>query len=90
MAKKRTVAYIPGDAYSEENKGFRVSIVKEGETGHFPTGDTPEGGMTAPWYWGPTYSDAKRVADRYNAERGISKEDALDIVGGSMALSFKR
>ncbi len=53
---------------------FQVSIVVEGESGHFPTG----GGDTAPWYWDEETCNAK------NAALGYSREEVLTIVGSSM------
>ena len=82
----RMVVYVPADAYVE-GQGYRVSIVRENEPGHYPTGSWPyEGkpGQTMPWFWGPTYEDACHIADEHNGRLGLTKEDALKIVLSSM------
>lgn len=81
---RRTCFYIPADGYVE-GKGYRVSIVVENESGHFPTGDSPEGGDRMPWYWGKTYEEAKAVCAEQNAKRGLSEEDVFAIITSSMA-----
>lgn len=83
---KRWIAYIPPTTVPCED-GYRVSFVIENESGHFPTGDTPEGGQTEPWYWGPTLKDAEECAAKYNADRGISPEEADKILVSSMVAS---
>lgn len=83
-AQPRMVAYIPGTDYAPGH-GFRVAIVVEGENGYRPTGQwpCPPGGQM-PWFWGPTLADAEKAAESYNAERGISRDDAFKIIGCSM------
>lgn len=67
----RMCFYVPVDAFVEEH-GFRVSIVKEGVAGHFPTGDWPYEGRVdqrMPYFWGPSYDDAcKIVASSISAQ----------------------
>lgn len=53
---------------------YRVSIVVEGESGHFPTG----GGDVAPWFWN------KKTCRVKNAARGYSREEESKIVASSM------
>ena len=79
---RRWVAYIPPTAYDEEQKGYRVSFVIEGEAFHRPTG----GGDVMPWYWGPTLADAESAAVAYNKELGIDEDEAFMIVARSMAM----
>lgn len=79
------VAYIPSGSFVP-GKGCRVSIVIEGQAGHYPTG----GGDKAPWYWGDdndearSLREAKQTAEVYNLRRGINAVEALRIVGESM------
>lgn len=82
---KKVVAYIDPCGWVEGH-GHRVSFVVEGQSGHFPNG----GGDTAPWYWGDqkdaavSLEKAEKTAEAYNLKRGISKEEAVKIVLGSM------
>lgn len=88
----KLVAYIPGDAFVE-GRGWRVSIVIDGEDGHRPTGNWPyEGkpGQTQPWFWGPTYQDACKEAGRYNEKLGISADEVFKIVARSMGHGISR
>lgn len=82
----RMVAYIPGTDYIE-GRGYRVAFVTEGEDGYRPTGNWPYNGgrgEVVPWFWGPTLAEANKHAEEYNAERGISKMEAFNIIGKSM------
>lgn len=54
---------------------YRVSIVVENESGHFPTG----GDDVAPWYWDYETCRAK------NAALGYSREEEFKIIGSSFA-----
>lgn len=89
---RKWVAYIPAGAFVR-GKGHRVSLVIDGETGHHPTGDPKSG--KAPWYWGnpdnetTSYREAVATAERYNARRGISPEEAQRIVDESIAASIR-
>ena len=85
MPEPRTVAYIlPTEPFNKANNGFRPVFIKEGESGYHPNGSTPEGGDVEPWYWGPSREAAEATADKYNEKRGISKDDAAQIVVRSM------
>jgi len=75
--------YIPVDQFDEN--GYIPSVVTEGEPGHAPlTGNGPH---ATPWYWGHTYEEARQTAERENLERGITPEDAAEIVLSSFAAS---
>lgn len=82
----RMCVYIPINGYVE-GEGYRVSIVKEGESGHFPTGTWPyEGkpGQTMPWFWGHDYEKAVEIAKEHNAKLGLTERDVLDIISSSI------
>lgn len=88
---QRMVLYVPGTAFIE-GYGYRISIVKEGKSGHYPTGTWPyhgKPGEQMPWFsGGPEYEGAyeracKDVEER-NEKMGISKEDATMIIARSM------
>lgn len=87
----RSCVFIPAEAYVE-GRGWRVSVVFEEESGHFPTGSTPEGGDKEPWYWGrerKDYPAAVECARKYNFERlGLSASAAAQIVSRSVALGM--
>jgi hypothetical protein len=53
---------------------FRVSVVRENEPGHYPTG----GGDKAPWYWD------KATCREQNAKLGLTEDDEFKIVVSSM------
>jgi len=79
LATRRWCYYIPLSAF-EDGKGYRVSIIVEGEEGHFPTG-TPD---KAPWYWGMTYRDAEQTAAEANAKLGIDETTVVKLLMSSM------
>lgn len=81
----RLCYYIPVDSYIEE-RGYRVSVVTEGEPGHTPTGDWPyDGTGVMPYFWGHDLEQAKEIARKENQKLGLSEVDALQIVSSSMA-----
>ena len=85
----KIVAYIPPDGYVE-GQGYRVSFVVEGEDGHRPTGNWPytgRAGEAMPWFWGHDLKGAQQIATEYNAERGVTREEADLIITRSMARS---
>lgn len=79
LAVKRWAYYIPVEAFVP-GKGYRVSVVIEGEHGHFPTGTASE----PPWFWGMTYAEAEAKAAETNDEIGLSTKDVWAIVGPAM------
>lgn len=84
----RHVVWIDPLGYIEGH-GYRVSIVKEGETGHYPSGNWPYDGAkghTLPWFWGPTLEDAEKAAVEYNQKMGISPLEAEKIILRSMGM----
>jgi hypothetical protein len=92
FAERRFVYFIPSDAFIEGH-GFRVSIVFENESGHYPTGTWPyEGkvGQKAPWFWGDTFAAATATARAANEERGISAAAETAIVASSMSRGSRR
>lgn len=82
----RVAYYIPPDGYVED-KGFRVSIVKEGEDGHCPTGTWPYTGAvgeTMPYFWGHDYEKACEVAEKQNARMGLDSKAVDAIISSSI------
>ena len=63
--------------------GFVPSIIYENEDGHFPLVGKGEG--SAPWIWGKTLDEAEALAKSMNEKRGISEEEANEI----LLLSFR-
>ena len=63
--------------------GFVPSIVYENEDGHFPLVGNGKG--SAPYIWGNTLEKAEAVAKSANTRRGISEEEANEI----LLLSFR-
>lgn len=86
----RVCAYIPADAFDEGQDGYRVSFVKEGESGHFPTGVWPyDPRKPKPWFWGPSFREAKAAAKEYNKQLGLSEDDVNEIRTSSLKAGFK-
>ena len=54
---------------------FRVSIVFEGVSGHFPTG----GNDKEPWYW------SQETCNRRNKLLGYNAEEVMKIIDSSIA-----
>ncbi len=79
LRKGRYMWYI-NPASHEEGKGYRPSIVIEGECGHFPNG----GGETEPWYWGDDLEQAEAIARQRNARMGLTEADETRILMSSM------
>ena len=68
----------------DEHGGYVPSMVEEGVAGHAPL--TGRGKGSAPWIWGQTLDEARKVCDRFNQDRlGISLDEASDIVLSSMS-----
>lgn len=86
----RICVYIPGDAFVESENGYRVSFVKEGVSGHFPSGVWPyDPRKPKPWFWGPTYEDAQAAAKGHNEQMGLSPDDVTLIVASSIGAQRK-
>lgn len=88
-AHNRLCYYVPPDGYDEKH-GYRVAIVEENEPGYSWTGNIPEGGLQAPYYWGHNLVEAKKTCRRLNTDMGLSERDVLDIITSSMAASSRR
>jgi hypothetical protein len=79
--------FVPQEQDTARYGGFVPSLVVEGEQGHYPmTGST---GREAPWVWGDTYEKAVATCEAVNAERGITKERAEEILRSSIIHPFK-
>jgi len=96
-AQPRFCYYIPSDGFVDK-LGFRVSIVRDGEGGHHPTGGWPYDGKdhsldmpkaVRPWFWGTTFKDAEEVAAKSNALRGVSALDVCNMMMSSMSVGAK-
>ena len=82
LANRRWCYFIPLDGFIE-GRGWRVSVVIEGETGHYPTGDLDHEmrDHREPWFWGMTYHDAEQTAAETNAIRlALSEADIVEIL----------
>lgn len=80
----RQCFWIPAEPYDE--RGWVPSLVTEGEPGHQPL--TGHGAQAQPWFWGHTYDEARKAAERENAQTfGLSPEDAAAIVASSVTAS---
>ena len=78
--------YAPADAFIE-GEGYRISVVVENESGHFPTGHWPYEagpGQSLPYFWGNTWKEAQAACDAQNDRMGLSREKALAIVTSSI------
>lgn len=74
LANNKWAYFIPRDAFVA-GKGFRVSVVVDGQKGHFPTGTQSE----PPWFWGKTYAEAEERAAIENDALGMSSGDVVDL-----------
>ncbi|KKN88402.1 hypothetical protein LCGC14_0249650 [marine sediment metagenome] len=76
MSEKRQCYWLQElEPSSSHPDRYRVCVVTEGEPGYHKTG----GGDVEPWYWNQATCDAKN-----KSFFGLSKEDAMRIVGSSM------
>lgn len=95
MKKKQgpRMVYFVDETMLVEGRGYRPSIVVEGEHGHHPTGDDDWGTnprARMPYFWGPTIKDAKEHARVQNERMGVSEKEAFEIVSRSMFPVGKR
>ena len=79
----RSCYYISPTQDPAVHGGFVPSIIYENEDGHFPLVGNGEG--SAPYIWGNTLEEAEEVAKSANARRGVSEEEANEI----LLLSFR-
>ncbi len=63
-------------------EGYIPSLVVKDEPGHFPLSGRGDG--AAPWRWGKTLAEAEAVCVKANADRGVDKERAFEIIASSM------
>ena len=93
LSRRRWCYWIPADGFIVGH-GYRVSIVFEYESGHYPTGDDAwlkgDGSKRKPWFWGHDYEEARKVAEDMNQQQlGLSPRDAAHIVTTSMSIKEK-
>lgn len=86
MAKRRWCFYLDATAPDPSNQPgqeprYRVSIVIEGNAGHYPTGGDQKD-FRQPWYW--TEEVCRKVNEE---ERGLSERDVFEITVSSMNAS---
>lgn len=79
FATRRWCYFIPRSAFVPR-KGFRVSIVFENDSGHYPTG----GDGIEPWFWGMTFEEAEETAAFENEKLGLTSTAVWEIVSSSM------
>jgi hypothetical protein len=87
-SKSARMVYFVCEDFFVKGRGYRVSIVKGGESGHFPTGTWPySGGIDEklPYFCGPTLAEAQERVDALKLRMGINARDAALIVASSMA-----
>lgn len=71
----RVCYYLDETTPDPDNRSrFLVCIVKENESGYYPTG----GNGKAPWYWD------KATCRQQNAKLGLSEDEEFKIVASSM------
>jgi hypothetical protein len=80
MRTKRWCYFLNKTKPSEARDGtFMVSVVVEGEAGHFPTGGGDKDPLKAPWYWD------EKTCEAENQKLGYDEMEAWKIVTSSMA-----
>lgn len=89
--KQRFCYFVPPGSFVK-GQGMRVSIIKEGVSGHFPTGEWPcPPGGKMPWFWGDQNDEIKAVlqadlcAYEMNVKLGLSEEDVNKILVSSIS-----
>jgi len=91
FAERRWCYHIPREGLIP-GRGWRVSVVFEGVTGHYPTGDldatAPD--HKEPWFWGATYDEAEQVAAEANQALGHNEADVVQIISSTMRGSRRR
>lgn len=95
--KPRMCYFVPIDAFIE-GRGYRASVVVEGQPGHHPTGVWPnDGTKEMPYFFGRQpdgkgfdYEWACRAADNLNEQMGISKRDSIEIVASSVGAQVRQ
>lgn len=86
----KMVFWVPDDGFVA-GRGYRASIVKEGESGHQPTGVWPyDVHQPMPYFWGDDLNKARETAYRQNERLGISREETDRIVNESIATQVKK
>lgn len=72
----RPWAYVIEEDVRDEHGFIPVAVFEDNPNRYPATGNGPE---AQPWYWGKTLEAAWRVADQVNAERGVTREEAMRI-----------
>ena len=67
---------------TDKDGNYIPCVAIEGERGYRPL--SGRGRCSAPWTWGKDYNKANEIADDLNKKMGLSKMEALKIVGSTM------
>jgi hypothetical protein len=80
LRRARSVVHV--DETMTCDGGYVPAMVYECEAGFHPlTGDGPD---ARPWVWGPTLEQAQETAAQLNGFRGISAQQAREVVVSSL------
>lgn len=71
----KKIAVVIIDTEKDAHGEYIPCIVKENEKGYFLTS----------WSWGTDRTIAEKIAEQYNKNLGISKEEAMELVLKSMS-----
>lgn len=74
--KHARLAYV---AVITDGGEYRLGIAKEGESGYYAVDPTSDAGGDF-----NSHEEASKVADAYNENLGLSKEEAFKIIGSTM------
>lgn len=74
--------YIPPTQDVSEHGGYVPAVVEQNKPGYWPL--LGRGTCASPWIWGQTYAEAEATCLEQNRKRGISPEQATQIIASSM------
>ena len=74
--------YINPAQDPDEHGGYVPSMVRRGESGHFPM--LGRGAYATPWIWGKTLAEAENVCEQQNIKLGLNPNQVNEIIASSM------
>lgn len=84
---KRWIYWINEAQLPDPERGYIPSRVFEDVSGHFPLVGDPSKHQS-PWFWGDRIT-ALRCAEKCNADMGIDRQTAMNILSSSFAQAVK-